>query len=185
MLSWLTGGGAPRKTATELYGVVVTAARMPVLYARFGVPDSREGRYEMVVLHLALLLERLHAEGEATVPLQRALIETFVTDMDDCMRELGVGDLTVPGKVKSAAAGLYARADAIRTALAADAPDAALGAAIGALMLGSDGRDPRAGALAAYAREAAATLRRADRADLMAGRIAFPDPERFTTGSPT
>jgi len=64
----------------------------------------------MIVLHLALLLERLGAEPAGDTGLQRQLVETFVTDLDDAMRELGIGDLAVPKRVKRAAGGLYERA---------------------------------------------------------------------------
>lgn len=97
------------RTASELYGRLVARAREPWLYADVGVPDSPEGRLELLLMHMVLMLERLKATGPAGSPLARALTETFVTDMDDCLREMGVGDLTVPRKVKKAAAALYDR----------------------------------------------------------------------------
>ena len=106
------------RTATELYGRVVAQARAPALYADLGVPDTAEGRLEMVMLHTVLVIERLRLEGEAAEELSRALTERFITDLDDCLREMGVGDLTVPKKVKKAAAALYDRTLACRAALA-------------------------------------------------------------------
>ena len=93
-------------------------ARAPALYADLGVPDTAEGRLEMVMLHTVLVIERLRLEGEAAEELSRALTERFITDLDDCLREMGVGDLTVPKKVKKAAAALYDRTLACRAALA-------------------------------------------------------------------
>lgn len=121
MLTWLFTRSDSRRKASELYGAVVTFARRPGLYEAIGIADSPEGRYEALVLHLFLVLERLRADPKLAAPSQ-ALIEAFVTDMDDNMREMGVGDLTVPKKVKKAAGAFYDRAQAYREALASQDP---------------------------------------------------------------
>lgn len=113
MFQWLRPNAPRARAATKLYGSVVAAAREPVFYAAHGVPDTAEGRYEMVVIHLVALIERLrlvegNASGTAT-QLSRDVTSRFVTDMDDNFREMGVGDLSVPRKVKKAAAALYDR----------------------------------------------------------------------------
>lgn len=123
MLDWFRTRNANSRKAKELYGAVVTAARQRELFAGYGVPDTFNGRYEMIVLVLFQLLERLRVEGAGAggdiEELSRETLEAFFTDMDDCMREAGVGDLSVPKKVKRAAAGFYERATAYRAALAA------------------------------------------------------------------
>ena len=108
----------PRRTATELYGRVVAWSREPWFYSDLGVPDTPEGRFEMVLLHTTLMLHRLKVEGPSGEPLARAVAEAFVTDMDDCLREMGVGDMTVAKKVKKAAAALLDRARDYGAALA-------------------------------------------------------------------
>lgn len=167
--AWLGRKAQSRSKAKELYGAVVTAAREPALYARFGVPDTPEGRYEMVVLHLALLLERLRGEGARFDELQRLVTEAFVTDMDDCLREMGVGDLSVPKKVKRAAAGLYERSAAYRAALTV--PDGgALRAGLEAAIPGlgdSAGLSGHAGCIARY-------LSRLEAEALGSGQVSFP-----------
>ena len=118
MRDWLTRPAGVRRKAGELYGMVVAAARNPDFYGVGRVADTPEGRFELVALHLFLIAERVapvKPEGEA---LARHLIEAFITDMDDCMREMGVGDVVVPKRVKKAAAAFYERAGAYRTALA-------------------------------------------------------------------
>jgi len=171
-----------QRTAEDIYGVVVASARSPVFFSAHGVPDTPEGRYEMIVLHLALVLERLRAEGSAVEPVSRALIEAFVTDMDEAMREMGVGDLTVPKKVKGAAAGLYARAGALRDALAETAPDARsrLVAEVTArfALSGTVTADAAAArALAARVEAVTAHLGALPSGDVCAGRIALPAPD--------
>lgn len=130
MFGWLTQKPKVQRTAIDLYGRVVAAARQPIFYRHLGVRDTTEGRFEMVALHLFLALEGMKTaaspDGEArTTAITQSAIEAFVIDMDDCMREMGVGDLTVPKKVKRAAAGFYERAGAYRSALA-DGSEAAL-----------------------------------------------------------
>ncbi|MBU2580121.1 MAG: ubiquinol-cytochrome C chaperone [Alphaproteobacteria bacterium] len=119
MFAWLYGRNNPRRIAGRLYEAIVTQARNPAFYSDHGVPDTLEGRYEMVVAHLVLVIERLRAQGDTSELLSRALVERFVTDMDDSMRELGVGDTSVAKKVKGAAAGLVERTAAYRKELKA------------------------------------------------------------------
>ena len=121
MLQWLKRRAKTRATAGELYGVVVAAARSPRNYSQFRVPDTPEGRFEMVALSLFLVLERVKRIQPDGMALAQGVIEAFVVDMDDCLREMGVGDLTVPKKVKRAAAAFYERAGHYRGALNGDA----------------------------------------------------------------
>lgn len=128
MFEWLTGRHQGRAKAENLYGAVVTLARTPEFYSRFGVPDTPEGRFEMVALALFLTLERLKGFPGQDKLVQGG-IEAFVTDMDDCLREMGVGDLGVSKRVKRAAAAFYERAGSYRPALAG-ADQAALAEAL-------------------------------------------------------
>lgn len=172
MLSWLRTRQAGRQKAAEIYGAVVTQARYPVFFARAGVPDTPEGRYELIVLHLFLVLERLRGAGDAGVEPSRLLIETFITDMDDQMREMGVSDLAVPKKVKRAAALFYERSEAYRTAMGEGTTDALAAA----LRLAVPTTGERAAALAGYVKEAITALAGQDREVLLTGRVTFPEP---------
>ncbi len=160
MLGWLARKSEAAQTAGELYGRVVTAARQPRLYRDFGIADTPEGRFEMIALHLFLALEALRGPGSKSEPSDedaRMTIEAFVADMDDSMREMGVGDLAVPKKVKRAAAGFYQRSVDYRTALAAE-DDASLIAALSKHVWNGAGGASQAAALAAYVRSASASL---------------------------
>lgn len=128
MLSWFRARSANARKAKELYGAVVAMARHPQFYRDYGIPDTLNGRYEMIVLTLFQLLERLRVEGADAEELSRLTLEAFFTDMDDSMREIGVGDLSVSKKVKKAAAGFYERARAYRAALDQDDSAALTGA---------------------------------------------------------
>ena len=166
--------GPSGRKAAELYGSIVTQARQPAFYAVMGVPDTTNGRYEMVVLHVSAVLEALsHHEGGGG-PLGRALTEAFVTDMDDSMREMAVGDMSVPRKVKKVAAGLRERALAYRAA--AEQGEAGLASAIARYFETQPG-EPLARNLAMYTLEMRAMLGQdSPDCDVRQGRVAFPKP---------
>jgi cytochrome b pre-mRNA-processing protein 3 len=173
VLEALRSRAALRRKAGEIYGAIVTQARQPGFYAKMGIPDTPIGRYDMVVLHLFLVLERLRSEGPQAAKLARALIEAFVVDMDDSLRELGTGDVVVGKKVRRAAAGLYARSKDYRAALEAEEARALPEVLARYGLVCAD--DPRASAaLTAYVRAAATALAEQGGGELMAGRPAFP-----------
>src|SRR3954452_11112994 len=88
---------SPRSDSiAALYGAIVAQARAPVFYQIYGVPDTVNGRFEMIVLHAVLLLRRLGNEPEPTRELGQAIFDRFCQDMDANLREMGVGDLAVP-----------------------------------------------------------------------------------------
>jgi len=174
MPSWRLGSSrsSAKARATELYGHVVAWARAPWLYGDLGVPDTPEGRLELVLLHVTVLLDRLAREEAGAGQLGRALTEAFVTDMDDCMREMGVSDIGVARKVKKAAAALYDRSHDYRAALAAPG-DSRLAYLIGEHIAAAGGQG-RADRLAAYVRKLAERLDSADLAAIAAGGVTPP-----------
>ncbi len=109
-----------------LYRAVVTAARTPDWYLRGEVPDTVDGRFDVVALMLGLVLLRLEREGGSQAQFSADLTERFIADMDGSLRELGVGDQNVGKHVGRMVSALGGRLGAYREALAADAPVAAL-----------------------------------------------------------
>ena len=140
------------------------------------MPDTLQGRFEMIALHLALVLRRLSRRGPRRAAMGVALTEAFVVDMDDAMREMTFGDLAVPREVKRAAAALFDRHRAYLAALAA-AADMSLGRRwrpSSAISLPADGLDARR--LSDYVRRCASALDAQPAAHILAGRIDWPDP---------
>ena len=170
MLTWFRARKRSQRTAAELYGSIVTAARREAFYLKYGVPDTPDGRFAMVVAHTYLVLERLRQEGEAAKELSRAVVEAFVSDMDDCMREMGVGDLTVPRKVKKATGALYDCTIAFRKAAAEG--HSALANAVRSNLLPSEAPTV-ADCIATYMLRAAAELEMHPGSELLAGRVTF------------
>lgn len=130
----------------------------------------------MIILHVFLLVDRIGMSNERSTRVSRYVTETFVTDMDDCMREMGVGDLTVPKKVKRAAQALGERCLGYRHALHEDEYGARLAAELVASIPGMEHRPDAAVALAGYVVEARAHLTSLDLAEILDGRISYPAP---------
>ena len=161
--------------AFALYGAIVAQARQPAFYARMSVPDSVEGRFDMIVLHMVLIFHRLKDEGPVVAEEAQILFDLFMSDMDRSLREMGVGDLTVPKKMKKIGAAFYGRTAAYDAALA-DPDPAALAAAVGRNIIETDPDHPRAQALGAYVRRAAAALAALPFAAIARGELTFPPP---------
>jgi len=163
-----------RKTIQRLYGAIVACSRDPVFYASYQVPDTIEGRFEMILLHAFLLFHRLKAEDEDRRELGQRVFDAFCVDMDANLREMGVGDLSVPKKMKRVAEAFYGRVGSYDAALAM--PDnAALAEAVLRNVYGSNpDRAAEAGALAAYIRRAAAMLTTIPFATFAAGELPLP-----------
>lgn len=104
--------GRKADQAKALYAAIVAAARQQLFYRDMQVPDTIDGRFDILVLHLALVVARLLGEEDK---LRQQLVNNFCVDMDDNIRELGAGDLGVSKKVRRMAEafqGRYAAYDA-------------------------------------------------------------------------
>jgi len=168
---------ASRNSAQAVYGAIVAAARHPTFYAEWGVPDTVDGRYDMIVLHTVLVLDRLASEGEKGQGFSQALTDAVFADMDRSLREMGVGDLSVGKKVRRMAEVFYGRAQAYAPSLRDD--DAkALALAIYRNVHAGMGSEEGAGRLAAYALDVRRHLHAGLTAPILAGQIDFPDPSK-------
>lgn len=131
----------------------------------------------MIILHLFVVLERLGSAGQEGRTSARLLSETFVTDIDDCLREMGVGDLTVPKKVKRAAQALGERCQAYRAAATSPDAPAALAADIASTVSGLAESPASAAALARYVLAARSRVAALPDKNLLAGDVSFPPVE--------
>nr|WP_321483323.1 ubiquinol-cytochrome C chaperone family protein [uncultured Cohaesibacter sp.] len=98
--------------ADELYRQIVAAARQPEFYLSYAVEDSVTGRFEMIVLHAYVFFYRMKSETAKDRELSQAVFGRFFQDMDDSLREQGVGDLSVPKKIKKMAQSFYGHVEA-------------------------------------------------------------------------
>ncbi len=103
------GLGSKKTDVYDLYKVIVKEARRPVFYTGFGVPDTVNGRYDVIMLHSYVVMKRLKAIGAEASTTSQALFDCMFTDMDKNLREMGVGDLSVGKKIKEMATAYYGR----------------------------------------------------------------------------
>jgi cytochrome b pre-mRNA-processing protein 3 len=158
--------------AAKLYGAIVAQARLPVFYQDLGVPDTLEGRFLMLSLHLFAVLHRLKGEGPAAIGLAQELSDRFSADMETVLREIGVGDLSIPKKVRGLAASSAALLQAYEEALAAG--DEAVAAVIAnALPLEPGPSEPTSERLAHYLRGVVRQVEAQSFAALRAGEVRF------------
>lgn len=183
MFQWIKARSGQRRVAHELYGSIVSQARQPEFYRSFGVADTVGGRFEMICLHVFGVLERL-GTADASETVGRELVERFFGDMDDIMREMGVGDSSVPKKMRTASEGLYGRLDAYAKGVRSDDAEL-LQAALRRNVYGDNSQtqdvdaaqfDRQTRALAGYVHTMIAHLDGIDTTDVVErGAITFPD----------
>ena len=164
------------RPAYRLYGAAVAAAREPVFYAELGVPDTVDGRFDMVSLHVYLVVRRLGALPDPGPKLAQAVFDEMFSDMDVNLREMGVGDLSVGKRNRAMWEAFHGRAAAYQVALAAG-DDSALEEALrrnvwrGTMPEGDGGDAVRR--LARIVRQRDAALGTQDLAALREGKVGF------------
>lgn len=117
LLSRLFGEKKQRALLAPLYRATVAAGRAPAWYREGGVPDTVEGRFDMIASLLALVLIRLEREGDGAKADSVLLTENFIDDMDSSLRQIGIGDFVVGKHVGKLLGALGGRLDAYRAAL--------------------------------------------------------------------
>lgn len=169
---------ARREVADRLYRDLVKQARRPEFYRDLGVPDTPEGRFEMVGLHLALVVRRLRAAGPPGSALAQEVFDLMSADMDESLRHIGIGDLSVGRHVKRLAGYFYARLRALDEALAVT-PSAPLAPMLRSNVYqgGAAPRPHQVDALAGYLLAAEAALRTQSTELLLVGQVDWIPPE--------
>jgi len=163
-----------RDAAARVYSSVVAQARRPEFFTAYGVPDTLDGRFELVCLHAFFFLHRLKGETTAGAVGQE-FFDTMFADFDRSLREIGTGDLSVGRQVTRMAEAFYGRIRAYEEGLAGD--DAALAAALTRNLYGTaPGSPERTARMAAYVRREADRLAGEPTAMLIAGTIEFGSP---------
>lgn len=158
-----------RGTIEAIYGMIVTQAREPLFYQALEVPDTVDGRFDMVLLHLWIVLSRLKQRDDKRIP--QALFDHFCSDMDANLREMGVGDLTVPKRMQAFGEAFYGRSAAYDRALAEGSKP--LAEALNKNIYNGRNIDS-ARRLAAYVADAMAALAGGEETTLTGG-LRFPD----------
>jgi cytochrome b pre-mRNA-processing protein 3 len=151
MLNLLKDFAARKQHAHHLYDALVSRAREPVFFARFGVADSLDGRFDLLAFHAWLALKELKG-----APAAQTLTDLIFTGFDEAMREQGAGDMGIGHKLKAMANAFYGRMAAYDAAK----DEQELAAALAKNLWRGAAVDARACALAAYAGQARQSLNR-------------------------
>jgi cytochrome b pre-mRNA-processing protein 3 len=170
-----------RDTISALYGMIVAQARLPAFYRDYGVADTVNGRFDLIVLHLALVLDRLTADGRLD-PAGQAVFDHFCRDMDDNLREMGIGDQAVPDQMRRVGEAFYGRAQAYEAALQQPADEVLVAALLRNVYAGGSELQVASERLASYVRRVVQHLAELP-PEQLAGGVSFPQPE-LTEGVP-
>ncbi len=155
-----------------LYAGVVDQARKPALYEGLEAPDTYEGRFEVYTLHVVLLLDRLRRQGAQAGEISQALFDTYVSALDDALREMGVGDLSVGKKMRKLGEAFYGRAKSYEEAFEA-LPDTTALAALLARTVYDGIEAPPVAALTDYVLAQRAVLADQPLDGLLAGQVTW------------
>ena len=181
---------APKPTIAALYGAIVAQARAPLFYQDYAVPDTVLGRFDMVLLHVVLVLRRLREGAARDRALAQDLFDAFCRDMDHNLREMGISDQGVPTQMRRVGEAFYGRAHAYEIALGESTDEALTPALARNVYAGNVGAgnvwtgmsadraapDSTVAALGAYVRQAARVLGEQAPEALAKGEVRFPAP---------
>jgi cytochrome b pre-mRNA-processing protein 3 len=157
-----------------VYAAIVAQSRQPRFYAEWGVPDTVTGRFDVLSLHMALVLRRLRGGGRESAAFSQELFDLFFRDMDRSLREMGVGDLGVPSRVRKMGSLFYGLLAQLSDALDRSGNEPLEAALARNLFAGSEVAS--AVPVAAYARAEADRLAAVPATTIMAGRLAESAP---------
>lgn len=161
--------GKPIHAARRLYQAIVARARAAVFHSSFSVPDTIDGRFDLLVLHTFPVMDALKSRGAAGSELGTKLANLIFAGFDDALRELGVGDFGIARRIKAMANAFYGRLEAYGAASSVDA----LAVALARNLFRGDAAHSREAAALAHYIHAARDRLRADPAALLDGAADF------------
>lgn len=158
-----------RQIVDDLYAALVERSRQPALFTNCGLPDTVMGRYESLSIHVFLFLVRCRGDSEAK-PVAQDLVDRFMADVEDSIREIGIGDVAVPKRMRKLAGMFYERVGSYDPPLTAGDP-VALAAALSKHALPGDAPPQDGLRLAAYLLDTNAAFAAIPIAAVLSGRL--------------
>lgn len=165
---------AAKEAGRALFQALAAQARRPAFYASLGVADTVEGRFELYVMHLVLVLHRLKGQGAQAAETSQATFDTFLDNLDEGLRDMGVGDLSVGKKMRKLGEAVYGRMKGYDRAFAEADPQAALEALIVRTVF-QERAQAGAAALARYADATVRNLAAQPLGEVLAARLDWPE----------
>jgi cytochrome b pre-mRNA-processing protein 3 len=177
MFRWFSGRAARREAAETIYDSIVAQSRDPAFYMRCGVPDTLSGRFDMLVIHMFVVLQILKLGGREGQLLAQEIVEAFVREMDTMVRDLGVQERNIPREVRKIAQLFYGQLLAYSTTLARNDLKGLAGEVWRSFQSSEAGRDApiAADAIAYYMRQSIRNIQEMPLNMLLQGDIAFPE----------
>ena len=171
-----------RALLDRLHGDIVAAVRRPAFYLDYAVPDTFEGRFELLALHAGLVLRRFNAAEAPGPAVAQDLVDTVFAHLEADLREAGVGDITVPKRMKKLCEAFLGRAAAYDAGLRVGVDT--LDSAIARNVYAGRGDADAPARLSRYAAAAAAALSSTPLESCLAAPLPFPDPSTIPPQSP-
>ncbi|HZZ62458.1 MAG TPA: ubiquinol-cytochrome C chaperone family protein [Roseiarcus sp.] len=172
---------ASRALIEQLRGEIVAAARRPALYEALGAPDRIDGRFELLALHVGLVLRRLVAIGGIGHDMAQELINSVFLHFDDTLREMALSDVAVSKRLKAIREAFYGRNAAYAAALDSGSRSA-LEAALARNVYGAPNGSPGTRALADYVAAVDAGLAEIPLETFATGRFRYPEGQIASRG---
>lgn len=176
MFKALFGRNKSGSLAHALYGTVVARARDPLFYTDYGVPDTFDGRFELLTMHLFIVHNRLKDEDLESRRVSQLIFDAFIDDMDAALREAGVGDQTVPKRIAKMTQVFYGRTGAYEAALESDDIGPALARVIARNMFPEEDPKGKEKVLATYMAWQVRDMEAKPAPDLLASQVLFDGP---------
>ncbi len=155
----------------RLHGEIMAQARQPAFFLEYGVADTPEGRFELVAIHVLMAVRRLNALPPPAADVSRDLTDCMFRHFDIAFREMGVGDISVPKRMKKYAQNWLGRAQVYGKALEAEDAEALAGALTRNVYGREAGEAPEAGRLARYMIALQTALQETETDDFLAARL--------------
>jgi cytochrome b pre-mRNA-processing protein 3 len=165
--------GPARSAGEALYASTVAQARTPALYAALGAPDTPDGRFEVYTVHVLLVLDRLREVGPEAAAINQALFDAYIGGLDNGLRELAVGDLSVGKTMRRLGEAFYGRGKALNAAFDALPDRSSLDGLLTRTIFGG-AESATASQLGDYLVRARDALAGASPASLLGGEIPWP-----------
>jgi cytochrome b pre-mRNA-processing protein 3 len=171
--------------ANRLYARAIEQARQPAFYLSSGVADTPDGRFDMIALHVGLLLRRLRRDRHITADFAQALFDLMFSDMDQNLREMGIGDIGVGKRIKAMAKAFYGRLAAYEAGLESAEDDELVAALKRNLYRKTSPREDQVAGIVAYMRREADALDSCGVERVMAAEFSFGPPPTVDPGGIT
>ncbi|NIZ02226.1 ubiquinol-cytochrome C chaperone family protein [Thalassospira lucentensis] len=173
MFGWLKKKDRKHASAVDLYTAMVTQARQPEFYSKLGVADTKEGRFDLILVHAFILFRRLKAE-DGDKDLAQEVFDVMFADLDQNMREMGIGDVGILKRIRKMSDSYHGRIVAYEEGMQSGAAE--LAAALDRnLYADTDVRDEQLMAVVGYVHDALTLLEQQTLSEIQNGKVRFPD----------